>query len=44
MRLLSSEEGEKAVKLARKAIESYLKNREIIKDRLNGVFEEKRGV
>ncbi len=44
MRLLSSEEGEKAVKLARKAIESYLKNKEIIKDRLNGVFEEKRGV
>ena len=44
MRLLSSEEGEKAVKLARKAIESYLKNKETIKDRLNGVFEEKRGV
>ena len=44
MRLLSKEEGEKAVKLARKAIESYLERREIIKERLGGVFEEKRGV
>ena len=44
MRLLSLEEGEKAVKLARKAIESYLERREVIKERLGGVFEEKRGV
>ena len=44
MRLLSKEEGEKAVKLARKAIESYLERREIIKDRFSGIFEEKRGV
>ncbi len=44
MRLLSIEEGEKAVKLARKAIETYLREERIIKDRLNGVFEEKRGV
>ena len=44
MRLLSLEEGKKAVKLARKAIESYLKDKEIIKDRFSGIFEEKRGV
>uniref|UniRef100_A0A7C3UIK1 Protein ENL48_03900 n=1 Tax=Geoglobus ahangari TaxID=113653 RepID=A0A7C3UIK1_9EURY len=44
MRLLSLEEGEKAVKLARKAVESYLKDKEIIKERFSGVFEEMRGV
>lgn len=37
-------EGEKAVKLARKAIEEYLETRKVIKDRLEGVFSEKRGV
>ncbi len=44
MQLLTLEEGEKAVKLARKAIEEFLKNKRIIKDRLSGIFEEKRGV
>ena len=33
-----------AVRLARKSIETYLVNKKIIKDRLNGVFREKRGV
>ncbi|MEM4524326.1 MAG: TIGR00296 family protein [Archaeoglobaceae archaeon] len=41
---LSLKEGEKAVKLARKAIEEYLETRKVIKDRLEGVFSEKRGV
>ncbi|MCS7118433.1 MAG: TIGR00296 family protein [Archaeoglobaceae archaeon] len=41
---LSIEEGEKAVKLARKAIEEYLETGKIIKDRLEGVFSHKRGV
>lgn len=44
MRRLTLEEGRKAVKLARKAIEVYLSSGEVIKDRLSGVFEEKRGV
>ena len=42
--LLSLEEGKKAVKLARKAIEVYLSEKRVIEDRLSGVFEEKRGV
>lgn len=42
--LLTKEEGEKAVKLARRAIETFLTTREVIKDRYTGVFEEKRGV
>ncbi|AIY91163.1 TIGR00296 family protein [Geoglobus acetivorans] len=44
MRLLTSEEGEKAVRLARRAIETHLSKKEIIKDRFEGVFAEKRGV
>jgi len=44
VKLLTLEEGEKAVKLARKAIEYYLENRKVIQDRLSGVFKEKRGV
>jgi len=44
MKLLSLEEGEKAVKLARKAIERYLEEEKIIEDRLDGIFSEKRGV
>ncbi len=44
MRLLSLEEGEIAVKLARAAIEIYLSSGEIIQERYSGVFEEKRGV
>ncbi len=43
-RLLNAEDGRKAVKLARKAIETYLDERKVIQDRLNGVFAEKRGV
>jgi len=43
-KLLSAEEGEKAVRLARKAIEVYLDTRKVIQDRLDGVFAEKRGV
>ncbi len=44
VKLLTLEEGEKAVKLARKAIEYYLENRKVIQDRFSGIFEEKRGV
>ncbi len=44
MKLLSLEEGEIAVKLARAAIEIYLSSGEIIQERYSGVFEEKRGV
>lgn len=44
MRLLTLEEGEKAVKLARKAIETYLSEKTVIRDRLDGVFAEKRGI
>lgn len=42
--LLTLEEGKIAVKLARKAIETYLAERRVIQDRLSGVFEQKRGV
>ncbi len=42
--LLTLEEGKIAVKLARKAIETYLAERKVIQDRLSGVFEQKRGV
>ena len=42
--LLTIEEGKKAVKLARKAIETYLAENKVIKDRYSGVFEHKRGV
>lgn len=42
--LLTLEDGKKAVKLARKAIETYLAKGKIIKERYSGVFEEKRGV
>ncbi|MFP3946779.1 MAG: TIGR00296 family protein [Archaeoglobaceae archaeon] len=42
--MLSHSEGEKAVKLARKAIEKYVSQRERIYDRFGGVFEEERGV
>lgn len=44
MQKLTLEEGTKAVKLARKAIEVYLSKGEVIKDRLSGIFEKKRGV
>ncbi|MBE8539660.1 TIGR00296 family protein [Geoglobus acetivorans] len=44
MRLLTPEEGDKAVRLARKAIETYISKEEVIKDKLEGVFSEKRGV
>ncbi len=42
--LLTLEEGKIAVKLARKAIETYLSEGKVIQDRLSGVFEQKRGV
>ncbi len=42
--LLTLEEGRTAVRLARKAIETYLAERKVIQDRLSGVFEQKRGV
>ena len=42
--LLTLEEGKIAVKLARKAIETYLSEKKVIQDRLSGVFEQKRGV
>jgi|GEM_PF-4829049 len=42
---LTLEEGRKAVKLARRAIEEYLESRKMIKERLEGVFfAKKRGV
>lgn len=44
VKLLSPEEGEKAVRLAREAIEQYLDSRRVLKKRLDGVFAEKRGV
>lgn len=44
MRKLSLEEGEKAVKLARKSIERYLETKNIMYEKLEGVFAEKRGV
>lgn len=42
--MLTLTEGEKAIKLARKAIETYLSDKNVITDKLGGVFEEKRGV
>jgi len=42
--MLDLSEGEKAVKLARKAILTYLSSREIITERYEGIFSEKRGV
>ncbi len=44
MKLLTKEEGEIAVKLARAAIEIYLAEGRIIQERFSGVFAEKRGV
>jgi uncharacterized protein (TIGR00296 family) len=41
---LSLEDGTKAVRLARKAIEKYLEENKVISDRYDGVFAEKRGV
>ncbi|MEG9193916.1 MAG: TIGR00296 family protein [Candidatus Methanoglobus sp.] len=41
---LSLEEGTKAVRLARRAIERYLEEKKVISERLGGVFAEKRGV
>jgi hypothetical protein len=43
-RLLSLEDGRRAVELARKSIEHYLENRSVLKEKLEGVFSEKRGV
>ncbi len=42
--LLTLEEGRIAVRLARKSIETYLAERRVIRERLSGVFEQKRGV
>lgn len=42
--LLTLEDGERAVRLAREAIETYLDERKMIQKRLSGVFAEKRGV
>ncbi|RLI86115.1 MAG: TIGR00296 family protein [Archaeoglobales archaeon] len=44
MRKLSIDEGVKAVRLARRAIEIYLSEGRVVDDRLRGVFEEMRGV
>lgn len=44
VKLLNHKEGEKAVKLAREAIEHYLDSRRVLQKRLEGVFAEKRGV
>jgi hypothetical protein len=44
VKLLSFEEGVKAVKLARRAIEKYLNDKIVLKERYEGVFSEKRGV
>ncbi|AAB89286.1 MULTISPECIES: TIGR00296 family protein [Archaeoglobus] len=44
VKLLTREEGEKAVRLAREAIEHYLEERKILQKRLDGVFSQKRGV
>ncbi|MEM2345982.1 MAG: AMMECR1 domain-containing protein, partial [Archaeoglobaceae archaeon] len=41
---LSLEDGTRAVKLARRAIEEYLESRRIIKEQIGGVFSQKRGV
>jgi len=42
--MLTLSEGERAIKLARKAIENYLRDKTVLTERLTGVFEEKRGV
>lgn len=42
--MLDLSEGEKAVKLARKAITKFLSSKEIIKDEYEGIFSEDRGV
>ncbi|RLI87020.1 MAG: TIGR00296 family protein [Archaeoglobales archaeon] len=44
MEKLSVDEGIKAVKLARRAIETYLESGEVIKERYTGAFEKQRGV
>jgi len=44
VKLLTLAEGIKAVMLARRAIEIYLGERNVIEDRFEGVFAEKRGV
>ncbi len=44
VKLLTLEEGVKAVRLARESIETYLKSGKVLKKRFGGVFEEKRGV
>uniref|UniRef100_A0A7C2N7A2 Protein ENN70_05925 n=1 Tax=Archaeoglobus fulgidus TaxID=2234 RepID=A0A7C2N7A2_ARCFL len=44
VKLLSKNDGYRAVKLAREAIEIYLEERKMIQKRLDGVFSEKRGV
>ena len=44
VKLLSKNDGYRAVKLAREAIETYLEERKMIQKRLDGVFSEKRGV
>ncbi len=44
VKLLTMKDGEKAVKLAREAIERYLDERRVIQKKLEGVFSEKRGV
>ncbi len=44
MKLLTKEEGEIAVKLARAAIEIFLAEGRVIQERFSGVFAEKRGV
>jgi len=41
---LTEEEGEVAVKLARRAIEVYLTEGKVVRDKHSGVFEERRGV
>ncbi len=41
VKLLTREEGEKAVRLAREAIEHYLEERKIIQKRLGGVSQRK---
>ncbi len=44
MQRLKLDEGIRAVKLARRAIEVYLSEKKVIDERLPGVFKEKRGV
>ncbi len=44
VKLLTLEDGERAVRLAREAIETYLDERKMLQKRLDGVFAEKRGV